>query len=316
MKIFASHSTADKPLVDALATLIRVAFVEPVQICYSSASVSEGGPQSGEDWFEWILSQVRMSQMTIVMLTPPAKARPWLLWESGAVMGASLAADDPTPIVPLLFGLPQAGVPGPLQSRQAASGTSEPGMRNLLETVRKHGALTYKNAATIDSALHAYLTEVNKLRVPGMFDLFLSCPMVTLTKNELVSMVQLLTDLENEARNRGYSVYCAALRTHRAGGIEQENVAAATDLEALRASRNFLMIFPKPVVSSCLLEAGYALVAEIPSTYFVRNAKHLPYLLRGAVESFRNARRQFYVNDSEILSFFRNHPERIIDGAF
>src|SRR5687767_11942900 len=90
MKVFISHSTSDKPLVDALRALIRHTFVEPVEVAYSSASVSEGGISAGQDWLEWIGAQVQESRMTIVVLTPLSKARPWLMWEAGAVSGVGL----------------------------------------------------------------------------------------------------------------------------------------------------------------------------------------------------------------------------------
>jgi len=43
-------------------------------------------------------------------------------------------------------------------------------------------------------------------------------------------------------------------------GTDPEAIAAEKDLAALIASRNFVMIYPTRMLSSCLLEAGYALV--------------------------------------------------------
>src|SRR5262249_51915704 len=124
MKVFVSHSTSDKPLVDALSTLIRDTFVETVEVLYSSASVSSGGISAGEDWLEWIRTQVQQSIMTIVVLTPLSKTRPWLMWEAGAVSGVGLARGASTPVVPLLFGLRGDDVPSPLRARQTKSGSA------------------------------------------------------------------------------------------------------------------------------------------------------------------------------------------------
>ena len=75
-------------------------------------------------------------------------------------------------------------------------------------------------------------------------------------------------------------------------------MAAEKDIEALRRSRNFMMIYPHAAVTSCLLEAGYALIADMPSFYFVRNTDDLPYMMRGALEDFPN-RTQAQVQNAE-----------------
>ena len=78
MRLFMSHSANDKPLVDALQNLLRDVFAEPVEIASSSASVADGGVGAGEDWLDWIDKQVQRSDMTIVVLTPTSRRRPWL----------------------------------------------------------------------------------------------------------------------------------------------------------------------------------------------------------------------------------------------
>ena len=55
------------------------------------------------------------------------------------------------------------------------------------------------------------------------------------------------------------------------------------DFRAIRRCRRFMMIYPSKVASSVLVEAGYALAAGKPSTYFVRDSHDLPFILRGAV---------------------------------
>ena len=96
--IFVSHSSSDKPLVDALRELICGAFVEDIELSYSTASVATGGIGAGQRWLEWIHMQVRRSAVTIVILTPLSKVRPWLMWEAGAVTGLDLAQGLSIPI--------------------------------------------------------------------------------------------------------------------------------------------------------------------------------------------------------------------------
>lgn len=47
-KVFVSHSSIDKELVDALRELITAAFSDEVEIKYSTASVAAGGIAAGQ----------------------------------------------------------------------------------------------------------------------------------------------------------------------------------------------------------------------------------------------------------------------------
>ena len=93
---------------------------------------------------------------------------------------------------------------------------------------------------------------------------------------------------------------------------DPEAIAAEKDFSALKSSRHFVMIYPHRVLSSCIVEAGYALGAGIPSTYFVRSDEDLPYALRGAVEVSADVRRVRFRNAHEIVDFFLRYPERIL----
>ncbi len=312
MKLFLSHATSDKPLADALRALILSTFVEPVEVAYSSASVSEGGISAGQDWLEWIRTQVQDSAMAIVVVTPLSKSRPWLMWEVGALSGVALARRTNLPIVPLLFGMRDNEVPDPLVSRQVKSGTTPADIRDLLESIRLGGNLSYREKDHVAAALAGYLETTRVARIPGMYDVFISCPMTSLPEDGYARMRDTIEKLTDAMQAKGFTAYSAVRRISHQGNVDPEAIAAENDLPALTACRNFLMIYPGKILSSCLLEAGYALVAGIPSIYFVKSDDDLPYMLRGAVESFRNTRRQKFRDESEIVSFFERYPDRVV----
>lgn len=311
-KVFVSHSSADKLLIDALRELICDSFVEEVALIYSSASVASGGITAGQSWLEWIHMQIEQSSMAIVVLTPLSKLRPWLMWEAGAVTGLGLAQKNSTPIVPLLFGIKNEEVPSPLRERQTKSGTKEVDIRDLLESFRLVGNLTYKTKNNLDQLIDKYIQTVNAARIPGMYDLFISCPMSSI-KGEKIDQMHLIVDsILAAVEENGYSAYSALRRVGNPENFDPEAIAAETDFVALKSSRNFLMIYPSKTLSSCLLEAGYALVEGIPSTYFVQNDDDLPYMLRGALESFRNTRRFRFREQSQIVDLFLKYKNQII----
>jgi hypothetical protein len=312
MRVFVSHASSDHPLVDALGDLIGGAFVEHVDFSSSSSSVESGGIPAGSSWLTWIYSQVSQSQVAIVVLTPLSNSRAWLMWEAGAVSGMGLAQGSPTPVIPLLFGLEPDEVPSPLRDKQTKSGLTLAGIKDVLESIRRIGNLTYRSPPEVEALSTAYLDTVAECRIPGMHDLFVSCPMSSLNDKEYEQVGATIDSLVEKIKAAGHSVYCARCRVGAGQKLDPEKVAAEEDFAALKASRNFVMVYPKRVVSSCLLEAGYALVSGIRSTYFVRRDDDLPYMLKGAIESFANVERVRFKDESEIVDYFVRYPKRII----
>lgn len=313
-KVFVSHSSDDKLLVDALRELITAAFSSEVEILYSTATVATGGIAAGQSWLHWIHQQIRESDLTIVLLTPLSRAQPWLMWEAGAVSGLGLSRSTAIPLVPLLYGISQEDVPSPLGQSQAKSGKEAQDIRDLLDSLQLAGQLTYASNLDLPTLIDSYLKAVSKIGIPGMYDLFISCPMSSIEGEEYVQMHATIKAIEDIMESSGHSAYSAIRRIGNSRALDPEDIAAETDLVALTKSRRFLMIYPRSLVSSCLLEAGYALIHGIPSTYFVRSDEDLPYMLRGAVEAYANARRIRYRETSQILSLFEQYLGKIVQG--
>jgi hypothetical protein len=83
--------------------------------------------------------------------------------------------------------------------------------------------------------------------------------------------------LEQECR---FSVYYAGRDVESKKDFDGSEIGAREDIEALRDSRHFIMIYPERLTSSVLFEAGYAYQRCETSTYFVRRTDDLPYLMR------------------------------------
>ena len=311
-KVFVSHSSTDKQLVDTLRGLITAVFSSEVEIFYSTASVASGGIAAGQSWLDWIHQQIRESDLTIALLTPLSRTQPWLMWEAGAVSGLGLSRGIATPVVPLLYGILQEDVPSPLGQSQAKSGTDARDIRDLLDSLRLAGQLTYDSCIDLEAAINTYLKSIREIGIPGMYDVFISCPMSSIEGEEYSQMHAAIESMVEMIGATGHSAYSAIRRIGNNRALDPEDIAAETDLNALTKSRRFLMIYPRSLVSSCLLEAGYALINGIPSTYFVRSDDDLPYMLRGAVEAYANARRIRYREPAQILPLFQQYISKII----
>jgi tetratricopeptide (TPR) repeat protein len=133
-KIFISHTHADEAIANALDEAIGDLFGQgTVEVVYSTKK-GRGGIRAGEDWYAWIIRQVRESRVALVLFTPASIAKPWLYWEAGAVYGSALAEASPDlrRVRPLLYGLRRNDVPTTFPTTQAARGDRREDMDELL----------------------------------------------------------------------------------------------------------------------------------------------------------------------------------------
>jgi tetratricopeptide (TPR) repeat protein len=147
--LFISHNVADRPFAIALHSALNelVAGASPIDVRYSTSD--EAGPQGGEKWRDWIHRQVVEARSALILVTPHALGKPWLLWEAGACLGASLARraarasaaeDDGRLIVSIAYGLAESECPDPLRGEQIVPGTDHNRMAGVFESVlHAHG---------------------------------------------------------------------------------------------------------------------------------------------------------------------------------
>jgi tetratricopeptide (TPR) repeat protein len=180
--IFISHNAADRAYAGALKQAFEALVGSRELIDVRSSTSEDAGPEGGEAWREWIYRRVVEARTTLIVVTPHALGKPWLLWEAGAVKGAALARralqdaaagpaarDAPkTPssatIVSLAYGLPDSECPDPLRGEQIIQGTDlkrlAPVFRRILQAHGIEGDLLFEAGTRMEQALDQYLESV------------------------------------------------------------------------------------------------------------------------------------------------------------
>ncbi|HEY0859278.1 MAG TPA: TIR domain-containing protein [Albitalea sp.] len=151
--LFISHNAADRPFALALQSAIRELIDSDTLIDVRYSTSDEAGPQGGDEWREWIYRQVVEARTALIVVTPHALGKPWLLWEAGACWGAALAqraaresvagasANDPAdPLggrlnVSIAYGLAETDCPDPLRGDQIIQGANPERIRQLLQRI-------------------------------------------------------------------------------------------------------------------------------------------------------------------------------------
>ncbi len=170
---FISHAHSDEPLARALAHMIETLFggkIPPVN--YSSRKDLAGSIEPGEDWFRWIVGQVREADIAVILLTPNSVAKPWVLWEAGAVAGSAFSSDvgrTERRLYPLVYGLDGASIPGPVSRTQVVKAADREDILKFIESVYRVYESTFDAAegrrfGTLqEAAVNTYLATVESV---------------------------------------------------------------------------------------------------------------------------------------------------------
>lgn len=123
------------------------------------------------------------------------------------------------------------------------------------------------------------------------YDVFLASPMAGFKEDakfqaQLKDTLAVIAALQSHCGVK--SVYYAGKKITSVADFEPTDVAAEIDLEAVRKSRIFVMLYPSEILSSVIFEAGFALALGRASVYFVQDRGHLPFLMRSLPMLSRN----------------------------
>lgn len=123
------------------------------------------------------------------------------------------------------------------------------------------------------------------------YDVFLAVPMAAYDneKDYQTARAEVLKVCEAFREHCNYQVYCAVEQCPTMKSFETADVSVKVDLKAIRQSHNFVMLYPRKILSSILLEAGFALAIRKYSLYFANDSKDLPYMLQAVSSVFPDA---------------------------
>jgi len=190
--LFISHNAADRPFAEAIQTAIHKLLDSETLIDVRFSTSDKTGPQGGEGWRNWIYRRVVEARTALIVVTPHALGKPWLLWEAGACRGASLAQqatrgispvdagardiDGTTAklIVSIAYGLAENECPDPLRGDQIIRGQHFERMKSLLYQIMDwHEVpinLVGRAGERMEKVLHDYLKTVRTalLQAPSL----------------------------------------------------------------------------------------------------------------------------------------------------
>jgi hypothetical protein len=120
---------------------------------------------------------------------------------------------------------------------------------------------------------------------------------------------------------RGIKQSCAFSNVFYAGqeidsfkNFESEDLSVAQDYNALKNSENFILIYPKKLATSALIELGWAMVMNKPIVIFTKDRRELPYLMKNSDSVYKNIAIYEYKTSSDIQKKFSTHKRSLFDA--
>lgn len=147
------------------------------------------------------------------------------------------------------------------------------------------------------------------------YDLFIASPMAAYDTNE-----QYQKDRQNilnisiafQKKFNFKSIFYAGKAILSMEDFEYEDSSVKDNLTALKQSKYFVLIYPEALLSSVLVEAGWALALDKPSVYFVRDRNHLPFLLKEAGQAFGSVKIYTYTNVEDLIKSIDNNKREAL----
>lgn len=155
---------------------------------------------------------------------------------------------------------------------------------------------------------------VESARKSSRWDVFLAAPMAALNNqdfkifNAKILEIKRLLEVECGFKN----VFYAGENMKSQDDFETADISIETDIDAIKDSKYFVLIYPEKIVSSVLLEAGVALALGKPSFYF-GNRDDFPFLMREANNKFHYVKIHNVKTLDEIIKCVEKNKHRLFD---
>ena len=186
----------------------------------------------------------------------------------------------------------------------------------LLITIVAVFIIEYKRIRVKESHVIPPTGMVEKPQKTYKYDVFLAAPMAALSNDDFESALrkenQIKKALEEECNFS--RVFFAGTNMRTKDDFETADVSIETDVNAIKESQYFVMVYPEKIVTSVLFEAGIAFALGKPSFYFGQQ-RHFPFLMQQAHQRFDHVK--LYEADSldKIIQIIKvNKAELFKDG--
>ena len=288
----------------------------------------------GEDWYRRIKNRLERSDLGILCITKENIKAPWLYFEAGILVRNN------SKVIPLLINCnPPSLNNTPIQVKQSIQFNNPDQFKKMLKDIQVQFNLAqdtektildgiYTNqynemknnlSATIDELKnkrrltdsHIYPTDVTTLI---MDTVYISAPMSNLPPEEYAVQKENLQELIKELQEKNIrTIHCPAssIDSNEWDGI---TTAINDNYSKLKQAQHLLVIYPKAIPTSALVEIGYGIA--ISKNIIIFHKEELPYMLKDAGQDINHLHTRPYNNFSDIIRMVKRDKELFKEKRF
>lgn len=323
MKVFLSWSGENsKSVAKALKRALISVFEEVDKF---EVFLSEETILSGADWFAEIKKELKKSDCSIICCTPENYKAPWINFEAGA----GLMDFEEKHVIPYLVGIQSLENKLPLSNLHCIN-HSKAGFKKLvcdINEIEKVSNLKKKQLEDCAGvAFDRFLSEKSIKKIVKLYDtkevikvddiypndfkmyrkknVFISSPMASIEDpTEYQKFQKDMKQIQNALKIscKVKNVYYPGENIEGKERFEGKKKAINNNFHKLKECEYLLVVYPKALVTSVLVEIGYAIALSKKIIVFVKNKNDLPYILKEADKSINNLHLYTYNDMKDIL---------------
>lgn len=262
--------------------------------------VSDIDITSGDDWWNKIKKELKECRLGIVCITKENLKAPWIFFESGAMVARDLK------VIPLLFNCDFSSLNGtPIANKHMVDFYNQDKFLKMIISINKDLSLTdisdenlniisQKNYKDMIAKLAPIFKRLKAMRVfnekyiypskvstVNIKTLYISAPMSSVSSDEYHNLRDFLLKLKSKLVDLGFTnIICPLFNNEIYNKFDGNTKAIKENFVAMKQVDSMLVIYPKKVPSSVLVEVGYGLALCKKTVIFYGEA--LPYILEDA----------------------------------
>lgn len=279
--------------------------------------VSDLDISSGSDWWLKIKGELKTCKMGILCITKENIKAPWIYFEAGAMIAREI------PTTPILFNCGFNHLLSPLSGKQAVDFYDQQKfVKMILDINRNMNLLNVDDTHMETLAKGGYdkakenlkdvLRQLKDLRIfnekyiyPNSVSvvkkntIYVSTPMASIDDEEYKKLRNYLFNVKEILSAMGFSdIICPILEKDTKLAFDGKTKAIKDNFSNLKQVESILVIYPKKLPSSALVEIGYGIALTKRMVIFYQEG--LPYILEEAGENIHHVKSFKYSSFSEI----------------
>ena len=331
-KIFISWSQENsKEVAKALKNTLEK---DVFDSCALECFVSDVDIASGEDWWITIQKELKACKIGILCMTKENLSAPWIYYEAGAMVAQSVST------IPLLVSCDFHSLSSTPLKNQAIDFYDQAKFLKMLCDIREkmgYNSLTDEQIKILGKAAYAQLKielepVLTKLRDMRVFNekyvypstvnairrntVFVSAPMSSITPIEYKDLREFIIRLEKILKKIGFTdVFCPILKKEDPSHFDGKTKAVKDNFPLLKQADSLLIIYPKRIPSSALIESGYGIALSKKMVVFYNAQEGLPYMLESADKYIPNINTYQFNSYSQIEQLIKSDGMVLFEAA-